>query len=332
VNEVRLNETLAIALSTEDSTGAATDTTGTPTVVVRRNGSVVSPTVSVTNPAVGVRNITVAIASAQSWAAGDYGQGYVEYVISGLTQRRPFSFIVREAAPSAVVNAAAVRTNLGTELGRIDAAISTRATPDDVADHSAGTGPHAQTYTVLDGDDDPVVGALIRLVSATEAIEATTDNDGEAVLYASADNYTETISKAGYTTTSQALAVSAAAARERTIEQYVIAPSPDVALVPVVVRLRDFEVTTGIEKPVFLEMNATSPVSLGGVFEIDRKKSGTTVNGEYTFYVYPSSVIAAAGYNGTYHLYSTKTTIDCTITVPGADEENRLAGSMIVPR
>jgi hypothetical protein len=164
---------------------------------------------------------------------------------------------------------------------------------------SSGTGPHAQTYTVLDGDDDPVVGALVRLVSATESIEATTDNDGEAVLYASADNYTETISKAGYTTTSQALSVSAAAARERSIEQYVPTPSPDPETVPVTFRAGDNGAQVGTT--FTLEMVEPRTVVLEKTPEVDKKKSVTvTDGGPNVGYFHSSAKLVAAGYDGRY--------------------------------
>lgn len=154
MNEVILNDSFPLVLTTQDSMGAATDTTGAPTVVVRRNGSTVSPTVTQSNPAVGVRNINIAIASAQSWVAGDYGQGYVEYTLSAVTQRKGFSFIVRDAIATSVqaaltsqgytttragyltgdayarlgTNGAGLTALGDTRLANLDAAISTRST------------------------------------------------------------------------------------------------------------------------------------------------------------------------------------------------------------
>lgn len=121
---IRPNEILPLSLSTQNTSGAATDTDAVPTASLFRNGTQVTPlTVTVTNPVVGVRFINITVASSDGWVAGDRGQGYITYAIGGVTQKLPFSFFVRDSVASEAATGILITpgNKLGTDAnGRID--------------------------------------------------------------------------------------------------------------------------------------------------------------------------------------------------------------------
>lgn len=131
MTEIRLNDIFPLVLDTENAAGTATDPDAAPSVVLRRNGVTVAPSITQTAVAAGVRNIDIAIVAAQNWAPGDRGEGYVEYVIGGITQRRGFSFLVRDTVANetqAGLTAQGYTTTRAPLLANLDASVNSRST------------------------------------------------------------------------------------------------------------------------------------------------------------------------------------------------------------
>lgn len=107
--------------TTIDSTGANTAPTGTPTWVLLKNGAATAVTGNATMT--GSQGYVTTTIPGDA-VAGDRFAIRVTAVVSGLTQEIPGP---SESIADLAAIATAIRSNLATELGRVDVAVSTRA-------------------------------------------------------------------------------------------------------------------------------------------------------------------------------------------------------------
>jgi len=223
-------------LTTATFTAGAANADSLPTAALYQNGVLdAGVTVTVTNLAAGIYKLTGTLGA---YSAGDEIQLRATAVMGGLT----FNEVIWDAtidskltsdlndataAPSAAAVASQVRTELTTELGRVDVAVSSRnaTTPPtaaairtemdsnstklanlDVAVStraeavSAGSGAYQITVTVTDGTD-PLEGAKVRVIEGATNIMLTTDAAGNATFALDAATYSVAVTKPGYSFT-----------------------------------------------------------------------------------------------------------------------------------
>ena len=97
------------------------------------------------------------------------------------------------ALPAAAPTVGQIRTELATELARIDVAVSTRA-----ESVSSGSGAFAITVNVKDALGANLQGATVRMTEGVNSYVATTDADGDAAFSLDTATYTYNITKDGY--------------------------------------------------------------------------------------------------------------------------------------
>lgn len=141
----KLGETITLDFGTySPTTGASASADSTPSVYVFEEATdtaILTPTPVERTGYAGVYRVQVVCSAGNGFEAGKSYSVMASAVVGGVTARVPLtSFQVRTyssddvytVVPSAASNASAVRTELSTELGRIDASVSTRATPTQV--------------------------------------------------------------------------------------------------------------------------------------------------------------------------------------------------------
>ena len=95
-------------------------------------------------------------------------------------------------------------------------------------------------------------------------------------------------------------------------------PPATIGLVRVYLHTRDFD-EAGASVDFNIAMMQEAPVSLNGIYEVDRKDDSKTVNGQSYVEVYPSSVLAAAGYDDRYIFTAAAVGLIKKIRVPDSD-------------
>ena len=140
---IKSGQAVTVDFTTQNpSSGAASDADSLPTGTLVVNGTDNGATVTVTNKATGVYKAAVTL---PSLSAGDVVQIRVAATVSSVAgvgivwQDVADTKLVSDlndaaSAPSAAANATAVRAELTTELGRVDAAVSSRAVAGDEMD------------------------------------------------------------------------------------------------------------------------------------------------------------------------------------------------------
>lgn len=136
------------------------------------------------------------------------------------------------APPSAATNASAVRTELATELARIDVAnsqIADRITLDhgegSYVSSAAGSGPFALTVTVNDGAV-ALQNAVVELSEGANRFRLTTNASGVVVFGLNAATYAVVITKDGYSFTPTTKVVSATGAQTYSMTTLLLSASP----------------------------------------------------------------------------------------------------------
>lgn len=183
----KLGETITIDFSTASpTTGATTAADSTPAIYVFEDASdtaILSPTPVARTGYTGVYRVQVACTAGNGFEAAKSYNVLAVATVGGVTARAPLaSFQVRSSVvddlsiPTASANASAVRTELATELGRIDVASSTLATASALSSVASGVTTSGNILASGTYGNAALKTLIDAIGTVTTAIKAVTDN------------------------------------------------------------------------------------------------------------------------------------------------------------